>query len=214
MMAARWTKRVRPRATAVAPVSSGDKTPIPTSHVPIGLIIIPGRYWDSSGGFCDIIWSCHRLLASTTSILPTSSLSATKNRLLAMIAQVSAIFRQGTFMAPPAGSVHSSRELASRPRSVKHVKKHITRAVPELRPGETPDQAAERRLRESERVEERVKYIESIKELQCELKQVGQRHFSSRGRGFMFRPSRPQANARRHCCPHAFPPPKRTGWPH
>ena len=44
--------------------------------------------------------------------------------------------------------------------------------MPELRPGETPEQAAERRQRESERVEERVARISRPEELDRQLEQV------------------------------------------
>lgn len=50
----------------------------------------------------------------------------------------------------------------------------LPRASP-LRPGETPEQALERRMRESERVEERVVYISSSEEWDAELEKAGQR---------------------------------------
>jgi ADP-ribose pyrophosphatase YjhB (NUDIX family) len=44
---------------------------------------------------------------------------------------------------------------------------------PAVQPGETPEQALERRLRESARVEERVVYISDRQEWEQELQKVG-----------------------------------------
>lgn len=44
-----------------------------------------------------------------------------------------------------------------------------------LRPGETPEEALERRLKESERVEERVQYVNSVEELDKNLTDAGDR---------------------------------------
>lgn len=60
--------------------------------------------------------------------------------------------------------------------------------VPRAKPGETAEQALERRLRESERVEERVTYIRSQAQWEQELAKVGGR--SGRGGAQRYSPER------------------------
>jgi len=70
---------------------------------------------------------------------------------------------------PPraAAAFRDLRPLTTKPRFVK--------AASSLRPGETPDQALQRRKRESDRVEERVTYITSEAEFDREMERAGGR---------------------------------------